>query len=155
MTVSTSRFAGKSKGKRIDDGSGDIAESSIKKTKHHLVSKDIVDDEVEMIRALLLKNLYEKEADVVFLLGGTGIAKRDVTLEAVRPLLDKELDGFGEVFRFLSYQEIGSAAILSRALGGCIDGRLIFCLPGSPNAVKTGLQIVLPELSHAISIARS
>ena len=137
------------------DSSGDIAESSMIKTKHHLVSKDIVDDQVEMIRALLLKNLYEKEADVVFLLGGTGIARRDVTLEAVKPLLDKELEGFGEIFRFLSYQDIGAPAILSRALGGSIDGRLIFCLPGSPNAVKTGLQIVLPELSHAISIARS
>ena len=86
---------------------------------------------------------------MVITTGGTGIARRDVTIEAVKPLLSKEMDGFGELFRFLSYEDVGTRAVLSRALGGSIGDKAIFVLPGSPGAVRLAMKkLIIPEAGH-------
>jgi molybdenum cofactor biosynthesis protein B len=126
----------------------------IQASGYTLASSKIVDDDVGMIRLGLLKSLYEEKADVVVLTGGTGLAPRDVTVEAVGPLLDKALEGFGDLFRKVSYDQVGSAALLSRATAGSTGGKLVFCLPGSPRAVETALDLILPELPHGVHIAR-
>jgi molybdenum cofactor biosynthesis protein B len=91
------------------------------------------------------------DVDVVITTGGTGLAPRDVTIEAVQKLLIKEIPGFGELFRFVSYEKIGSSAMLTRASSGIIDNTVIFCLPGSPNAVKLAMEaLILPELQHVL-----
>ena len=93
--------------------------------------------------------------DAVILTGGTGVAPRDVTPEAVEPLLDRVVPGFGELFRMLSYQDIGSAAMLSRALAGLVRGRVVFALPGSRGAVELAMErLVLPEIGHLLGEAR-
>jgi len=110
----------------------------------------VVRDEPEQIRAAVERGL-EGGARAVLVTGGTGITGRDQTVEAIRPLLEKEIPGFGELFRMLSFQEIGSAAWLSRALAGTVRGTLVFVLPGSPNAVRLALdRLILPELGHAV-----
>jgi len=96
-----------------------------------------------------------QDLDGVIINGGTGIAARDSTIEAIRPLIDKELEGFGELFRALSYQEIGSAAFLSRALAGISGGKIVVALPGSPNACRLAMEkLILPELGHIAHLLR-
>lgn len=155
LTVSSSRYALTSQGQAVTDESADLAVNRLRGAGHQVVSKRIVDDNLEMIRAEVLRAVDEADVDAVLLAGGTGLAKRDVTIEAVRPLLDKELEGFGELLRMLSYQRLGAPALLTRAFAGTIRGHLVFCLPGSPDAVGTALDLILPELPHAVSIARS
>jgi len=92
--------------------------------------------------------------DVVITTGGTGISPKDVTIEAVKSIVDKELEGFGEIFRYLSYKEIGESAIITRAFAGVLNGRVIFCLPGSSKAVELGVKIIKPVLRHVVSHAR-
>ncbi|RJS85086.1 molybdenum cofactor biosynthesis protein MoaB, partial [Candidatus Bathyarchaeota archaeon] len=107
------------------------------------------------IQRTVLRMLKSRKIDVIITCGGTGISPSDVTIEAVRPLLEKELEGFGELFRLLSYQEIGSAALLTRAVAGVSKGKVIFCIPGSPNSVKLSLEkLVIPEAAHIIKHAR-
>ncbi len=154
ITVSTSRYRELSTGRPVGDESGEIAKQMVQASGAAITSSKIVDDDVGMIRLELVKSLYEEKADVVILMGGTGLSPRDVTVEAVRPLLDKELEGFGDVFRRASYDQVGSAAFLSRATAGSVGGRLVFCLPGSPRAVETALNLILPELPHAAYIAK-
>ena len=154
LTVSSSRYILASQGQPVTDESGDLAAERLQAAGHRVVSKRIIDDSADMIRAEVLRAVYEQDVDAVLLAGGTGLAKRDLTIEAVRPLLDKELAGFGELFRMVSYQKIGSPAVLTRALAGTITGHLVFCLPGSPDAVATALDLILLELPHAVSIAR-
>ena len=108
-----------------------------------------------MIRIELKKLISEKKINAVILCGGTGISPSDVTIETVEPILEKTLPGFGEIFRWLSYQEIGSAAILSRALAGTVEGKVIFCIPGSPQAVKLCIEkLILSEAAHIVKHAR-
>jgi len=154
ITVSTSRFQEQQRSGSAKDESGDKARQMIQASGYTLASSKIVDDDVGMIRLGLLKSLYEEKADVVVVTGGTGLAPRDVTVEAVGPLLDKELEGFGDIFRKVSYDQVGSAALLSRATAGSTGGKLVFCLPGSPRAVETALNLILPELPHGVHIAR-
>jgi molybdenum cofactor biosynthesis protein B len=150
FTVSSSRYRNHS----IKDDSGELALDMCKKVGHD-TSLEIVDDDMQMIRLHLLRALFEGNFDTAILLGGTGIAPRDVTIEAVSPLLEKELEGFGEVFRRLSYDEIGSASFMTRAIAGVIANKPVFCLPGSPDAVRLGISLVLKELPHAVFIANS
>jgi molybdenum cofactor biosynthesis protein B len=97
----------------------------------------------------------ESDADVIITSGGTGLASKDVTIESVTPLFDKEIPGFGELFRFKSIGQIGSSVILSRAAAGLLKGKVIFCVPGSPNAVELALsEIILPETGHLVKHAR-
>jgi molybdenum cofactor biosynthesis protein B len=116
----------------------------------------LVKDEPEEIIASLKQICDGDLADAVVFTGGTGIAPRDQTYEALRPLLDKTLDGFGEAFRRLSWDEIGPKAILSRALAGSHRGKLVVALPGSPKAVVLGVdKVLVPILSHAVSLLRN
>lgn len=140
---------------KVVDPSGDEAEAALAAAGLRVFRRGPVDDDSVMIRRELLRLLYDDEADAVILLGGTGLSARDLTIEAVRPLMDKPLEGFGEVFRVKGFEKIGSAAMLSRGLGGTVNGRLVFCLPGSPAAVRLGLEIIVPDLAHAVHIASS
>jgi molybdenum cofactor biosynthesis protein B len=143
VTCSDSRAA-------VDDVSGRALREGLEAAGHSLIGQVVVPDEPEAIRSAITRGL-ESGARAVLVTGGTGITRRDQTVEAVRPLLDKEVPGFGELFRMLSFQEIGSAAWLSRALAGTVREALVFVLPGSPNAVRLALeQLILPELGHAV-----
>ncbi|MDA4111158.1 MAG: MogA/MoaB family molybdenum cofactor biosynthesis protein [Thaumarchaeota archaeon] len=150
FTVSSSRY----RDPNLDDDSGEIAKDLCQKAGHAF-SHQIIDDSKPMVRLSLFKSLYENDCDATIFLGGTGLSPRDVTIEAVLPLIDKRLDGFGEIFRQLSYDSIGSAALMTRAIAGTIDSKLVYCLPGSPDAAKVGMDLVLKELPHAVFISKS
>lgn len=113
----------------------------------------IVKDDIDEITLQINKWLDEQDdIDVIITTGGTGISQRDVTIEALKPLFTKELEGFGEIFRYLSYSEdVGTRALLSRAVAGTVDNKLIFALPGSTGAVKLGIErLIKPELNHLV-----
>lgn len=154
VTVSTSRFEAAKSGHSYTDESGDVAVRMIEAAGHRVAGRSLIKDDVVMIRSVLMDLLKRDDVDAVVFTGGTGIARSDVTVEAVRPLLDKEIDGFGDIFRLESYREVGTAAIMSRALAGIINGKLVVALPGSPNAVEVGLRIILPEVPHILYLAR-
>ncbi|MBD1821625.1 MogA/MoaB family molybdenum cofactor biosynthesis protein [Cyanobacteria bacterium FACHB-DQ100] len=131
------------------DRSGQLIQSLLKQSGHTIAHYAIVPDEPDQIRAQFV-NLFA--VDAVILSGGTGIAPRDTTYDAIEQLLEKTLPGFGEIFRSLSYAEIGSRAIASRAIAGVYSNKLIFSLPGSSNAVKLAVeQLILPELVHLVT----
>jgi molybdenum cofactor biosynthesis protein B len=116
---------------------------------HRVATREIVKDDAGAIRAALERALARADCAAVILTGGTGVAPRDVTPEAIAPLLERPLPGFGELFRQLSFAEIGAAAMVSRALGGLARGKPVFALPGSRAAVRLGLErLILPELGH-------
>jgi molybdenum cofactor biosynthesis protein B len=122
---------------------------------HEVVFKQIVRDEPDQVRTLIAGWIAgdrdERTVQVIITTGGTGISSRDRTYEAVTGLLDKQLDGFGELFRMLSFQEIGAGAMLSRACAGVARGRVIICLPGSEHAVRLAMtRLILPELGHLV-----
>lgn len=137
------------------DHSGQLLCHSLTVAGHQLIERRIVPDELEQIGRQVLQLCQTPGLDVLLLTGGTGISPRDRTPEAVRPLLDLELTGFGELFRSLSYAEIGPAAMLSRAFAGRRSNVLVFCLPGSQNAVRLALdKILVPELPHLVHHSR-
>ena len=129
------------------DESGRLIRDLLTAAGHRVEYYEVLPDDPSRIRQALLDNLRNLDAIVVN--GGTGIAARDSTIEVVRMLLDKELEGFGELFRYLSYQEIGSAAMLSRALAGVAAGKIVAALPGSPDACRLAMEkLLIPELGH-------
>jgi molybdopterin adenylyltransferase len=133
------------------DRSGQLIKELLISANHQIAAYTIIKDEPTQIQELLVKKCDRADIDVLIFNGGTGIAPRDTTYDAIALLLEKTIPGFGEIFRFLSYQEIGSRAIASRAVAGIYHQKLIFCLPGSSNAVKLALtQLILPELNHLI-----
>ena len=136
MTISDSRTA-------ADDTSGDVLAERIEKAGHRLAARLIVKDEVEAIVARLRAWADDPEIDVVISTGGTGVTGRDVTPEAFRQVFEKEIEGFGETFRMLSYQKIGTSTIQSRATAGVANGTYLFALPGSPGACKDGWDGIL------------
>lgn len=154
VTVSTSRFD-KYGNLRGIEKIGDFDESG--KLIYETFEEGVVDyvlvpdDEEEIKRGV--QTVLEK-ADVCITTGGTGVSPTDVTIEAVRQLFTKELEGFGDIFRMLSYSEIGVSAILSRATAGMIGEKVVFCLPGSKKAVKLALSLVKPLLKHLVSHAK-
>ena len=114
-----------------------------------MADTEIVPDDPETVRAWIAVRLADSACDAVLASGGTGISRRDRTIEVVEGLLDRPLPGFGELFRTLSYGEIGSAAMLSRAAGGIARGKPLFAVPGSPDAVRLALEkLILPEIGH-------
>jgi len=118
-----------------------------------LVNSEIVPDDPEQIKWVLAKLLDDRIIDTIIFSGGTGLSPKDYTYEIIRPRLEKEISGFGELFRYLSYKEIGSSSMLSRATAGIIYNKAIFILPGSPSAVKLALEkLIIPELGHIIYI---
>lgn len=141
LTVSDSRT-------EADDNSGRVLVERLTEAGHVLAEKKILPDDKYKIRALLSHWIADAEVDVVITTGGTGITGRDITPEAVKPLLDKEIEGIGELFRWVSYQEIGTSTIASRCIGGVANGTFIFCLPGSTGACKTGWEkIIAPQIN--------
>ncbi len=129
------------------DESGRLIRELLEGAGHRVAHYEVLPDTPERIAEAVRNGL--RELDGIIINGGTGIAPRDSTIEAIRPLIDKELEGFGELFRALSYQEIGSAAFLSRALAGIGGGKIIVALPGSPNACRLAMEkLLLPELGH-------
>jgi molybdenum cofactor biosynthesis protein B len=137
------------------DKSGKIIIEQLEKEGHKLVEYFIVKENPAEIKAVCEKLLAHSEVDALVTNGGTGLSGRDSTIEVIRPLLDKELEGFGEIFRFVSFQQIGSAAIMSRATAGIANKKAVFCLPGASKAVKLAMsRIILQQLAHVIFEAR-
>jgi molybdenum cofactor biosynthesis protein B len=145
ITISTSR-SGK------EDKSGSIIKELFTDSGIPVVHTDIIPDRVDLIRSGLIQALAK--CNCVVLTGGTGITRDDCTIEAVTPLLDKELDGFGELFRMKSYDEVGTRMVLSRATAGIIGSSVVFCIPGSPNAATLATrEIIIPEVRHILTHA--
>lgn len=131
------------------DTGGRLLSDLLNEAGHPVCGRDIVADDVDAIGAALDAALADPEVAAVLITGGTGIAPRDVTPEAVAPRLERTLPGFGELFRVLSYEEIGSAALLSRALAGIARGKPVFVLPGSRGALRLAMdKLILPEIGH-------
>ena len=142
ITVSDTRTA------ETDTG-GQLLAELLERGGHPVVGREIARDEPAAITAALDAALARDGVGAVLLTGGTGVAPRDVTPETVEPRLERVIPGFGELFRMLSYEEIGSAALLSRAVGGIAEGRVVLALPGSRGAIRLAMEkLVLPELGH-------
>ncbi len=136
---------------------GDISGNIIKDAlgeKHNLVFYSVIPDDAGLLVSTIDHIIENYDIDIIITTGGTGIGPRDITIETLKPLFDKELNGFGEIFRYESYKELGTGAILSRATAGVYKNKLIITLPGSPNAVNLGLKIVLPEFGHLVKHLR-
>ena len=147
MTVSDTRVP-------ESDVAGALIRERLVRAGHEVAFYRIVPDEQASIVSVLEGLARDGAMDAVIITGGTGLAPRDVTYEAIERVLQKTMDGFGELFRILSYEQIGSAAMLSRALAGVVGSMLVFALPGSPAACELALdELILPELGHAVAIA--
>jgi molybdenum cofactor biosynthesis protein B len=132
-----------------NDTSGDAIASALEAAGHQLAGRRIVRDDPDTVRQIVAEETGR--VDVVIATGGTGITSRDSTYEAIAGLLQKRLDGFGELFRMLSYEEIGAAAMMSRACAGTIGRTAVFSLPGSENAVRLAMtKLILPEIGHLV-----
>ena len=130
-----------------NDKSGDILEERVLKSNHKIISREIVKDDFDKISQLFQNLINNKKIDVIISTGGTGLTGRDITPEVMKTLFEKTIDGFGEMFRWLSYSKIGTSALQSRALAGVSNGTYIFCLPGSPSACRDGWdQILIHQL---------
>ncbi len=137
------------------DRSGQLLQQLLTEAGHVIAAYHILKDDPAQIQAQLIALSQKPALDSIIIHGGTGIAPRDTTYDAIAQLLEKTLPGFGELFRWLSYQEIGSRAIASRAIAGVFQSKLIFSLPGSSNAVKLATQrLILPELRHLVKQLR-
>lgn len=151
ITLSDSKYEDYLQLKTTDISGKTIAESL--ENKHELVSYVIIPDDEKLLLGAI-EDLIEKDTDVIITTGGTGIGSRDITIETIKTLFEKELNGFGEIFRYETYKELGTGALLSRATAGVYKKTLIVSMPGSPNAVKLGLKILLPELGHLVKHLR-
>ena len=133
------------------DESGKLLVGGLSGAGHSVTSFGLLKNDSEAIRGKLGELLHSGEVQAIITSGGTGASKMDLTIETVLTMLEKRLDGFGELFRYLTYQEIGSGSILSRATAGVTLGKVIICLPGSLKAVKLALEkIILPEIGHMV-----
>jgi len=134
-----------------DDESGRLIRQKLSETGHRVILHCILKNEADSIQKKIYELLKEETLQVIIAIGGTGVSRRDVSIETIYPILEKKLDGFGELFRFLTYSEIGTGSIMSRAIAGVARGKVIFCLPGSPEAGKLAMdKIILPELGHLV-----
>ncbi len=144
ITVSTTRSL-------KDDKSGLWISKRAKKEGHEVVFHQVITDEIEIITRTVMDVIRDLSPQALLVTGGTGISSKDVTIEAVRPLFTKELTSFGPIFAQLSFEQIDSAAILSRATAGVIEKTILFCMPGSINACKLACKaIIFPELGHLV-----
>jgi len=134
-----------------NDASGSLIKNLLIADGHEIVGYYIVKDDPDDIKRLLTDQSRENSSQAIIMNGGTGISQRDSTFEVIEGLLEKRLDGFGELFRYLSFKEIGSSAMLSRAAAGIFQGKVIFSLPGSEAAVRLAMeQFILPEIRHIV-----
>jgi len=144
ITISDSRT-------EADDESGKLYKEQLSQHGHKILAYALLKNDPAAIRQKISEFLKLDGLQVIITSGGTGLSKRDVTIETVTPMLEKTMDGFGELFRSLSYQDIGTSSILSRAAAGVIQGKLILSLPGSLGATRLALEkIILPEIGHAV-----
>ena len=155
VTCSTSKFNQTQNNQKVDDESGDIIDQLSRNAGHQIIGRKLISDSRPMLRRTLRAALADKTVDVLIITGGTGLSSTDVTFESIFPLLERRIPGFGEIFRRISYDEIGSAAMMSRAFAGMVGKKAVFCLPGSPNGVRTAMEkLILPELGHLVGLAR-
>lgn len=138
-----------------NDTGGQTIVDRLEAAGHQVARRQIIPDEPEIMRPLVEEMVIHEEVDAVLVTGGTGISGRDQTYETITELLTRPLPGYGELFRMLSYDEIGAAAMLSRAVGGLIDQTVVLTMPGSRAAVELAMEkLILPELSHLVGEAR-
>ncbi|MFW9930602.1 MAG: molybdenum cofactor synthesis domain-containing protein [Candidatus Thorarchaeota archaeon] len=129
------------------DKSGKVAYRLLKNENYEIKTLKVIPDEYDLIENYI-KNMLEEKINVIITIGGTGIGSRDVTIEVAEKFVDKIMPGFGEIFRLKTFQGVGTVAIMTRAFAGIKKSSLIVCLPGSPNAVETGIKLIIPELQH-------
>ena len=147
LTVSSSRTL-------ESDPSGDAIEAAVEAEGHEVVSRELVGDSHDRVQQTIGALAARRDVDILVSTGGTGVTPDDVTIEAVRPLIDKQLPGFGELFRALSFEDIGPRVVATRATAGIVDGVPVFCMPGSEAAVTLGIEeIVLPVAGHLAGLA--
>ena len=153
---SSSRYGKLKENKPFTDLSGDLIVEIAQKAGHSVVSREILPDDRVLLGNYVGNAIGSKDVDAIIVCGGTGVSINDVTIETLRPLMIKTLPGFGELFRMLSYDEIGSTAIMTRAKAGVTDqGKVLFCIPGSPQAVKLVMEkLILPETGHILKHIR-
>lgn len=153
ITISTSRYlkyGSVATPETAEDVSGQVMRDIVVKNGHHVLQYMLISDDPESIKNAV-RSAIDMGADIIVSSGGTGLTSQDVTIESVAPMFDKEISGFGELFRYKSIDEVGTAVILTRAVAGVIKNRAIFCLPGSPNAVRLALEnIIVPEAGHIV-----
>ncbi len=138
-----------------DDESGCRIAELVNAAGHRVIERRVLPDDEGEIRAAAAAAVERQQADVVVISGGSGFAPRDVSVEAVMPLLDREIEGFGQLFRTLSFQQVGAAAMLSRAMAGVIGRSVVFVLPGSPPAAELAMvSLILPEVAHLLGQIR-
>ncbi len=155
LICSTSRYKSMQKGEATSDISGDTIEALLKNSGHVVLFKRIISDDKIMIEHAMKNVLANAEVEAAIFCGGTGITNSDITIETVSPFFEKTLPGFGEFFRRLSYDRMGSGAITSRAAAGVAKGKALFCIPGSPDAVQLAIeQLISPEAGHIVKHAR-
>jgi molybdenum cofactor biosynthesis protein B len=147
VTVSSSRTI-------EDDPAGDAIESALETGDHSVVTRDIVIDDHDAIQLCVDEYADDSQVDAIVTTGGTGITPDDVTVEAVSSLFSKDLPGFGELFRQLSYEEIGTRVVGTRATAGVVNAVPVFCLPGSENAARLGSEIIASEVPHLAGLAQ-
>jgi molybdenum cofactor biosynthesis protein B len=152
---STSRYQSLQKGEEFTDISGDLITELLKAAGHVVLFKRVVADDKEMIDHAVRSVLDNPGIDAAIFSGGTGITHLDITIETVSPFFEKALPGFGEIFRRLSYDKVGSAAVMSRAVAGAARGKALFCIPGSPDAVRISVErLISTEAAHIVKHAR-
>jgi molybdopterin adenylyltransferase len=154
ITVSSSRYAKKERKRRFRDESGDAAERLVKNAGHKVRGRTLISDDKQMLGEALENVMKDDRVDVAVFTGGTGVAPRDMTVDVIRPHFEKEIEGFGELLRSISFARIGAPAMLTRATAGLAGGKLILCLPGSPDGVETALNLFMSDVAHVIYLAR-
>ncbi|WP_016730970.1 MogA/MoaB family molybdenum cofactor biosynthesis protein [Saccharolobus islandicus] len=157
ITISTSRYEKMMKKEPVIDESGDIIKQLIIQSNYNVVGYDLVPDEKVKILKAFANALDNSQTDVIISAGGTGYTQSDVTVETIRRIFDREIEGFSDVFRLVSYNdlEVRSASYLTKATAGIVNGKVIFLLPGSPDAVRLAMrELILPEVGHLLYIVR-
>ena len=152
LVVSDTRAAAAREG-HDEDISGKLFEQRARELGHMTTRLIVPDEAAEIIKAVK-KFVADKKIDAVVTTGGTGVANRDVTIETIQSMFEKELPGFGEILRRIGYEKVGTPALLTRASAGIIKRKPVFCLPGAPNAVDVGAGLILPELGHVLKYIR-
>ncbi len=144
LTISDSRT-------ERDDESGRLIKEHLTREGHQVTFYTIMKNDAQVIRNKIDELLERSDVQVIITSGGTGLSHRDVSVDTIQPMLEKKLDGFGELFRFLTFQQIGTGSIMSRAVGGLAKGKVIMCIPGSLDAVTLAMdKVILPEIGHLV-----